>query len=154
MRKYELANPFQPNSFLFVVEGLEDFAFEIQSADLPGLTTGAITSDYKGNQGYVSGDKVTYNSASFTFVIDEHLTGYLSLVKWMQDSTRVEFEEDARKDIVVIVNTPQNTPMTELRLVNCVPVSLSGIALTTENADPITATFDVEMDELKYTAQK
>ena len=153
MRDYNLSNPFQPNSFLFVIEGLEDFAFQVQSAEFPPMSTGAVASDWQGNQGFVSGDKMTYSSASLTFVVDEQMKGYLSIMKWMEDSVKVTEEANASKDVTVIIMTPQNTPLAECRLINAIPISLSGISLTTENTDPILATLDVEIDQVVYTPQ-
>lgn len=153
MRDYNLSNPFQPNSFLFVIEGLEDFAFQVQSAELPPMSTGAVASDWQGNQGFVSGDKMTYSSASLTFVVDEQMKGYLSIMKWMEDGVKVTEEANASKDVTVIIMTPQNTPLAECRLINAIPISLSGISLTTENTDPILATLDVEIDQVVYTPQ-
>ena len=149
-KNYELSNPFQPNSSIFVITGLEDFAFTVQSAELPPISVGAVATDFRGNQGFVSGDKVTYSTATLNFIIDEQLVGYLSVFKWFQDSTKVTLEKDAVKDITVIMNNAQNQPLAECKLVNCVPISLSGISLTTENADPVIATLDVEVDYIEY----
>ena len=99
-KNYELSNPFQPNSSIFVITGLEDFAFTVQSAELPPISVGAVATDFRGNQGFVSGDKVTYSTATLNFIIDEQLVGYLSVFKWFQDSTKVTLEKDAVKDII------------------------------------------------------
>jgi hypothetical protein len=149
-KNYELSNPFQPNSSVFVIAGLEDFAFTIQSAELPPISLGAIATDYRGNQGFTTGDKITYSTATLNFIVDEQLVGYLSVFKWFHDAVKVTFEKDAVKDITIIINNAQNQPMAECKLVNCVPISLSGISLTTENADPVIATLDVEVDYIEY----
>jgi len=153
MRNFNLSNPFQPNSFIFVIDGLDEFAFTVQSAELPPMSTGAVAADWRGHQGFVSGDKMTYSSASLTFLVDEQMTGYLSIMKWMESAVRATEEADASKDIVVVIMTPQNTPLAECRLVNAIPISLSGISLTAENTDPVLATLDVEVDKVIYTPQ-
>lgn len=96
---------------------------------------------------------MTYSSASLTFLVDEQMTGYLSIMEWMESAVRATEEADASKDIVVVIMTPQNTPLAECRLVNAIPISLSGISLTAENTDPVLATLDVEVDKVIYTPQ-
>ena len=150
MRTLELSNPLQPNSFQFVIDGMEEFAFTLQSCELPPISLSAVPTNFRGHQGFATGDRVTVSSASLNFIVDEQMVGFLSVHDWIYYAAREDIQDNASKDIVVLINDASNNQNIECRLVNCIPVSLSGISLTTENSDPLTATLDVELDYVEY----
>ncbi len=129
-------NFLQPTGFRIIVErekygNLEFFAQSIQH---PGTQVSAVEVGIPRIQGLpVAGDTINYGELSLSLILDEDLTAYKEMQKWLEDS--VYGEGDPYHDIKIIVLTSHNNFCAQILYKNCVPVSLGSIELASSTGD-------------------
>jgi hypothetical protein len=81
----------------------------------------------------VAGDTLNYGELTLSLILDEDLTAYKEMQKWLEDS--VYGEGNPYHDIKVIVLTSHNNFCAQILYKNCVPVSLGSIELASSTGD-------------------
>ena len=83
-----------PTQFKFGINQLPKVEFFTVNANIPGITLGdtVFPTPYKDIP--IMGDKLTYESLSITFIVDEYLENYTSLHEWM---TAIGFPKDRKQ---------------------------------------------------------
>tara|TARA_R110000765_G_scaffold9042_3_gene28569 strand:- start:22966 stop:23421 length:456 start_codon:yes stop_codon:yes gene_type:complete len=144
----ETFNPFIPNKYMFVIEGINDVTFNMTTGSVPGLTVGAVAAPYGANSGVVSGDRIATEEVSLTFTLDEGFKTYKTAYAWLTESVT----KDVSKDVTIILHTAQNTKNVSVRLVRAIPTGLSAIELTTidEGIEPISITLSLACDRIEF----
>ena len=140
----ENKNFLQPTGFRVIIErehygNLEFFA---QSVQHPGTNVSAVEVAVPRITGLpVPGDTVAYGELTLNLILDEDLTSYKEVQKWMMDS--VYKEESAYHDIKVIVLTSHNNFCAQIQYKNCIPTSLGSIEFISTTGDVQYVNFDV-----------
>jgi hypothetical protein len=140
----ENKNFLQPTGFRVVIErenygNLEFFA---QSVQHPGSTVGAaVMANPRLSGGLpVPGDSIDYGELTLTLILDEDLTAYKEMQKWLEGS--VYGEGDPYHDIRVIVLTSHNNFCAQILYKNCIPTSLGSVELASTTGDVTYVNFD------------
>lgn len=146
-RNFDNLNPFLPNRFTFVIEGIEEVTFNLINGSVPGMSVPAVPSPFRDRQGQVSGDRIQTDSISLTFLLDEALVTYRAAYTWLLNSV----SSDVQRDVTIVLHTAQNTPNLSVRLINAIPTTLSPIDfnMQDENNEPIQVTLTVECDRIE-----
>jgi|TARA_R110000744_G_scaffold88406_2_gene172372 hypothetical protein len=140
----ENKNFLQPTGFRVIVErehygNLEFFAQTVQH---PGTTVSAAeVSNPRLQSGLpVAGDSINYGELSLSLILDEDLTAYKEVQKWLEDG--VFTEESPYHDITVIVLTSHNNFCAKIQYKNCIPTQLGAIEFASTTGDVTYINFD------------
>jgi len=130
-----------------------DLEYQITEASLPSVTFGESPTPHRNQEGYVPGDTIIYDPISLTFIIDEKLRSYTTILDWM-----VECRDQgvtAVKDIELLLFTNHNNPRTRIRFTRAFPTSLSEILFTSTTSDTqyLTASATFRYDYYKVEKQ-
>lgn len=140
----ENKNFLQPTGFRVIVErenygNLEFFA---QSVQHPGTNVSAVEVAIPRITGLpVPGDTIAYGELTLNLILDEDLTSYKEVQKWMEGS--VYGEGSPYHDIKVIVLTSHNNFCAQIQYKNCIPTSLGSIEFVSTTGDIQYVNFDV-----------
>ena len=139
----ENKNFLQPTGFRIIIErenygNLEFFA---QSVSHPGSTVSAVEVAVPRVTGLpVPGDAINYGELTLSLILDEDLTAYKEVQKWLEGS--VYGEGNPYHDIKVIVLTSHNNFCAQILYKNCIPTQLGSIELTSTTGDVQYINFD------------
>ena len=139
----------------------------MQSVNIPGLSfTETISAAGVGLDAFFPGDKVSFESLSVSFLVDEDLANFKEMYDWMNAIVPVsdpsayesyvgttktttgllsDVENDLNQysDITIVVNTNKNIPNKFFRFHDAFPISLSGIELQSgAETDAVVATVE------------
>lgn len=139
-------NFLQPTGFRIIIErenygNLEFFA---QSVNHPGSTVTAVEVAIPRVTGLpVPGDTINYGELTLSLILDEDLTAYKEVQKWLEDSVYGVGGAIPYHDIKIIVLTSHNNFCAEILYKNCIPISLGAIELASQAGDVTYVNFDV-----------
>lgn len=137
-------NFLQPTGFRIVIEretygNLEYFS---QSVTHPGSTVAAVELPVPRVTGLpFAGDTISYGELTLNLILDEDLTAYKEMQKWLEDCVYTA-ENNQHHDIKVIVLTSHNNFCAQITYKNCIPTSLGAIELTSTGGDLQYVNFD------------
>ena len=72
-----------PIGFRFVLSNFPEVNYFCQSANIPGISIGQIDLPTPTSTGYMSGDEVSFEELTISFVIDENMKNWLSIYDWI-----------------------------------------------------------------------
>jgi hypothetical protein len=136
-------NFLQPTGFRVIIErenygNLEFFA---QSVQHPGSTVSAVEVAVPRITGLpIPGDTIGYGELNLSLILDEDMTSYKEVQKWLEGS--VYGEGNPYHDIRVIILTSHNNFCAEILYKNCIPTQLGSIELTSTTGDVTYINFD------------
>ena len=140
----ENKNFLQPTGFRVIVErenygNLEFFA---QSVQHPGTIVAAAEASTPRLQGGlpVPGDSVNYGELTLSLILDEDLSAYKEVQKWLEGS--VYSENSPYHDIRVHILTSHNNSGVKIQYKNCIPTQLGAIELSSSTGDVTYVNFD------------
>ena len=145
-------NLLSPVSFKFQIRSLPSVSYFCQHVNVPGITLGEAVRPTPFVDIAIPGDKVTYDSLSVQFVVDEDMSNYIEVVTWIKnlgntsDPTKqygILTESDSKlSDCSLTILTNNMNANKDIIFYDCWPSSLSELALITEdrNITVITAT--------------
>ena len=140
----ENKNFLQPTGFRIIIqrENYGNLEFFAQSVSHPGSTVSAVEVAVPRVTGLpVPGDAINYGELTLSLILDEDLTAYKEVQKWLEGS--VYGEGTPYHDIRVIVLTSHNNFCAEIKYKNCIPVQLGTIELASQTGDVTYINFDV-----------
>ena len=76
-------NFLRPNAFLFSVKDLPNTSFTCQSANLPSLDLGFAVQSTPFTDLPTIGDKLNFGEFTIRFIVDEYMSNYLELYRWI-----------------------------------------------------------------------
>lgn len=138
-------NYLQPTEFRLNVKRLPKTEFFSQKVSIPGISLSPVEQTTPLNNVYHSGDDVTFNELSTTFIIDEYMKNFIEVYDWIYQlgfpTKTDEYKQILRSDdglysdiILTIMNSNVN-PAIELHFTNCFPISLSDVSFDTTMSD-------------------
>ena len=132
-------NYLQPTSFKLTIDRkwYPNLEYFLQSFVHPGMMLNAVDVSYKKIQSIpMVGDKLTFNELMANCIIDEEMTGYDEMYKWMrrildQDevtpSARSKGTPPTMSDITLSILSSHNNQTKMIRYVDCIPTALTDI---------------------------
>ena len=108
-------------------EGHTTLTLLASSAEIPGITSGAVPTPYRTGQGFVAGDRIEYEPLPITFNVDDNLEAYKVIHNWIIKNATTEGSE--YRDLVVTIFDGAMKKAASFRFVNCFPTTLSGFQL-------------------------
>ena len=111
------------------------------SASFPSVSLPEVTTGFKNQAGFVSGDKLAFDTLNIRVAIDENLESYSEIFNWLKHNT----QNDNLKihDMTLCFMTNHNNIGRKIRFANAFPISLGGIEFSVQQSDVEYATVDV-----------
>jgi hypothetical protein len=119
-------------------KNLQHFAV---SATFPSVSVGEVIAGYKNYNGFVSGEKLTYDPFSLRVAVDENLLVYDEIYSWMLHNTKEASLQT--HDITLNFISSHNNISKSVLFTNAFPTSIGGIDLNVQNTDVEYAYIDV-----------
>lgn len=134
----------------YFVQGVSHPGADVNALELPGRRVTSIP---------LAGDKITYGTLTLEIIVDEDMTAYKEMQDWLEYivntghvSKRDAINNNVRStygDIVVNIMSSHNNKTRQIKYHDAIPVSLSGIQLSSSAGDVQFITFQAEF---RFTA--
>jgi hypothetical protein len=150
-------NLLQPTKYVVTFPEISQTMYFCQKANIPGVTLGMAVQQTPNIDLFHSGTKLEYNTFDITFMVNEDLSAWTNIYKWMDDLSKVNSSYTKRKQntkqAIFTVMSNQNNPKFRIKLNNIFPTSLSDLEFdTTVSAEDhmvATATFKYDWFDLE-----
>ena len=133
--KPENTNFLQPTKFVLTFPEVPDMIYFCQKVNIPGVSLGQAVQQTPNLDLYHSGTKLEYSTFDVSFLVNEDLTAWTTLYKWMLDLSSVESSytkrKESRKQAVLTIMSNQNNPKLRIKYLNLFPISVSDLELDT-----------------------
>ena len=125
----------QPTKYLLSFPEVSDTIYFCQKANLPGVQLGAAEQSTPNLDLYHSGTKLSYNTFDISFLVNEDLTAWTQIYRWMVDLSSVESTYTKRKankkQAVLTILSNLNNPKMRIKFANIFPISLTDLEFDT-----------------------
>lgn len=151
-------NLLPPNKFSLQVAALPEVQYWCQTVNIPGISIGEAIRSTPFIDLFSPGDKAILGPLSITFLVDEDLKSWTSLFNWMAQLTFIKnFNQYSQlrsrpdawakpmpqySDISLSILNTKQIPNIRIKFINCFPVSLSDIIVSTTSTPEDTITSD------------
>jgi hypothetical protein len=148
-------------NYIFNLVKFPEISFFIQDVNLPDLNLDSTAMATSVHTFPIPGNDLTFSPLTCTFVVDEKMSNYLAIYQWllgmgypeshemyralMSNSKNQTADRELAKGytdgtLSILGNNEQ--PIMQAQLIDCFPISLSGLQFTTKDPDarPVTAT--------------
>lgn len=156
-------NSLSPINFRLSLSRLPTTTYTIQQASLPNFSINTIRQSTPFSVIKRPGDVINFDDFSVTFKVDENMSNYNEILKWMIGLTKpIEFDqyknlknspEGIYSDATLTIMNSSKNPNIEFIFKNVFPTSLGDIQLDTTEQDvnylKCTATFSFDQFEFK-----
>jgi len=158
----QVQNYLNPVEFRFSIHRLPATKFFVQSATLPGVSTGSTEQFTPFKTIYRPGDKITFDDLTLTVAVDENLQSYLETWNWMIGLTKPEnFSQYANliegdgvySDATLTLLTSGKNPNIQVMFKDMFPTSLGQIQLNTTNSTIEVPTTDITFKYSSYSIE-
>ena len=158
-------NFLSPLNFVFTIKKTPGVNYFVQSASVPGISTGHAQTATPFNYMKDVGDKLTFSDLNITFRVDEDMKNYKEIYDWIIGNSRQSFEGYAaqtraamgagvKSDATLIILNSAKQPMIEVAFKDMFPVALSELVFDTRLQDvtyiDALATFVYQSYTIKY----
>lgn len=143
----------QPTKFVFTFTTLPFIRYFVQSANIPGISTSAVSVENPFSQTWRHGDKLQYDTFDITALIDEDLRLWEETYNWFRSITfPKEFPEywtntrgkqTAYHDGILTVLTNANNPNLRFKFTYCHPISMSSLRFSAADSATNVMTVDI-----------
>ena len=168
------------NNFRLLIDKVPNTEFFVKTVNIPGLQfTETIQAAGIGLDAFFPGDKISFDTLSVGFLVDEDLGNFKEIYDWMDNIvpvsdpsafaayvgsvktadgqlSAVDNDLNQYSDITLVTNTNKNIPNKFFRFHDAFPISLSGIELESgaDVNDPVVATVEFRFTyyEIKATS--
>lgn len=140
-----ITNYFSPLEFQVSISRLPNVEFFVQKAVIPGVSGNPAIMPTPFNKLNITPDKLQYNPLELTFIIDEAMSNYMEVMKWLKANTfperykqykdQADAGDKTESDITIIALNSHKNPIIKVTFINCAPVSLSDVILDTTRSD-------------------
>lgn len=147
------SNFLQSTKYSFLIPNLPFARYFCQSINLPGVTSNEVEIPTPFSNTFRHPTKMSFESFSISFLIDEDLRVWEETYKWIVSLTRPESysqyvksndrQASPYQDGILTINTNANLPNLRIKFKNVFPVSLGGIQFGTMNSADTTPTADL-----------
>ena len=142
-------NMLSPGNFKVTIDSNEfaNLEFFCTTANVPGISTGAILQGFKNTKAYFPGETIEYSQFSISFIVDEELKNYTEMYDWITTNSTVA---PKFKDVTLSIQTNKNTVNKQLLFHDSFPVSLGDLSFTTQDTAVDYLTCDVTFQYNKF----
>lgn len=162
-------NPLNSNGFSFAFARIPNVNYFVQEVNLPDISLGEPIQASPLSDVYLPGEKLTYGVCNLSYIVDEDMTNYMSLYRWMvalgkpknyeqyldfpttdTEAFRKNLSELAKNysDGTLIILNNNNKPSKIVTFKDMFPTSLSSIPFDSRNTD---ATYITNTVTLRYS---
>ncbi len=148
-------NPLQNNGFLLSIEKLPDMQYFCQEVNLPGMTLPPATVNSPFSTVFIPGDKIEYDSLTVIFMINETLSNYDAICKWIigmgfpesrdqysnfinnqpdPSGMRSELSKGYSDGVLSILDNNKN-PIKAIQYIDLYPTNIQSLQMKTINSD-------------------
>lgn len=111
------------------------------SASFPAVSISEVSTSFRNNQAFVSGEKLNYDPLTLRIAIDEGLVSYREIFNWMYSNTTGSTITDHNMTLHFLTN--HNNISRSVRFYRAFPTNLGGIEFNVQQTDPEYAFVDV-----------
>ena len=125
-------NMLSPTGFRVSIESpkFSNLEYFITTVGLPAIGLPEAEAGFKNYQGFLPGDKITYEPLDLTFMLDEDMKNYMEVFNWIQSNANET--TPATHDLILSILTSHNNLNKEIKFVNAIPTSLGGVEFSTQ----------------------
>ena len=128
-------NILQPTKYLVTFPEISETMYFCQKANIPGVSLGMAVQQTPNIDLFHSGTKLEYNTFDITFMVNEDLSAWTTIYKWMNDLSSVDNNynrrKENRKQAIFTVMSNLNNPKFRIKLNDIFPISLSDLDFDT-----------------------
>jgi hypothetical protein len=145
-------NLVQPTKYVLSFPEITETMYFCQKANIPGVSISPAVQPTPTLNLFHPGTKLEYNTFDITFLVNEDLSSWTTIYKWMDDLSSVTPSYAARqpsnKQATLTVMSNLNNPKIRIKLYNIFPLTLGDLEFdTTLSAEEhITATASFRYD--------
>jgi hypothetical protein len=111
------------------------------SASFPSVSLPEVATGFRNQAGFVSGDRLSYDTLNIRVAIDENLESYNELFNWLRHNTKTQALKT--HDIILCFLTNHNNVGRKVKFTNAFPTSLGGIEFSVQQSDVEYAAVDI-----------
>lgn len=140
-----------------VIAELPGFEFNMQSWQIPGLQLQSARMETPFSTVKFSGDKITFEELTVSFIVDEKLSNWKALYDWIkgvgfpESHDQYKAKRVAYSDATVFVYSNLNNLLVAVKYHNLHPISLSSIDFSTQDAESVVKTTTVTFEYDYFT---
>ena len=125
-------NMLAPTGFRVTIESpkFSNLEYFISTVSLPTISLAEAEAGFRNYQGFVPGDKVSYDTLDMSFVIDEDMKNYTEVFNWIK--ANADENLPAKHDLIFSILTSHNNLNKQIKFVNAMPTSLGGVEFNTQ----------------------
>jgi hypothetical protein len=150
-------NLLQPTKYVVTFPEISQTMYFCQKANIPGVSLGMAVQQTPNIDLFHSGTKLEYNTFDITFMVNEDLSAWTNIYKWMSDLSSVDNSyarrKESTKQAIFTVMSNLNNPKFRIKLNDIFPLSLSDLefdtTLSAEDHMYATATFRYDWFDLE-----
>ena len=138
-------NPMLPTNSLFTLSKIPNFAYFVQDFTLPDVGGEPFTMDYiLGPKIKLPRSTATYGNITVKFLVNEDMSNYYSIIKWITETTPyTEFLKkekpilrgNATDTACLILLTNKKVPFRKIEFTGLIPTELSGLDFSSDATD-------------------
>jgi hypothetical protein len=119
-----------PSRFLFVVDG--GLSYHCTTIELPTVTVDGLKADYRQHQISIPGTKLVFSPFTATFIVEEDLGNYITLLEWMISGAKDQNDmNENKKDLTLLIYSNNNKVSKAIKYIGAFPTSVSTIDFST-----------------------
>ena len=142
----------QANKFLLSFDRLPALTYFCTAAPIPGVSVGTAKQTNPFADAPIPGDKMEYEDLEITFLVDEALLSWTSILDWIRGyafpenfdqyknlplQQKLQVSADTKSqysDAMLTVYSNKNNPVLQIAFTDLFPVSLSGVEFSTQQS--------------------
>lgn len=146
-------NPLSPNGYRFGIQKLPDLTYFAQQVNLPGISLGDPEFANPFASVPIPGDRLTYDSLTLEFMVDEGMTNYMAIYNWIValgfpndylQYTNLSNQDDINtinelatnySDATLQILDNNNNPVKTVHFIDCFPTNIESLTFTSTAQD-------------------
>lgn len=146
-------NPLSPNGYRFAVQKMPELTYFAQTVNLPGISLGDPEFANPFASVPIPGDRLTYDSLTLEFVVNEDMSNYMALYNWIIalgfPTDYLQYTNLTNQDQINTINElatnysdatlqildNNNNPVKTVHFVDCFPTNIESLTFTASSQD-------------------
>lgn len=138
------------------IPGLNDLTLTLKSFPLPGISLPPVEVPSPFYQKKFAGDKVMFDTLNLVFIVDERLTNWIEVWKWIvglgapEDKEQYREKEHNELDAYMTIYSSHNNPLLKVKFLECIPTALSELPFSEDITETEIIEATVSIEYLRY----
>lgn len=124
-------NFLSPNGFRFTISKIPNVSYFVQSVTLPDVGLNPLEFANPFTRVQVAGAKLYYSPLELRFTVDEDMTNYLEIYRWLEEigfpETYDQYTPEYQVDGTLTIMSSHKNPNLEVKFRDMFPISLSNL---------------------------